>query len=210
MLSTLLVGNDAEKLYSAGLELLAEHQLSYFHPDVLYFEPDKKIGIGETIKVKEFLSIKPISGHKAVVFGDAELISQLAQNSLLKAIEELEDHGVVLFLGNSKDTLIPTILSRVRVVNIEEGPREELELSEADKWLNASLEDKYKSIEKMDDKEIFWHKLMKSIRQKLSQNEIDVGFAEQILRGDEFWQANGNQRAILEWLALEWEIGKKS
>lgn len=42
-----------------------------------------------------------------------------SQNALLKTIEELPDRTYVLFLSQNKDSLLPTILSRVQLIEFE-------------------------------------------------------------------------------------------
>src|SRR3990167_5152767 len=66
------------------------------HPDVLIVEPkigesaeEKEIGIGEVRRIKHFLSYVPPSGtYKIVVVDKADGLTEEAQNSFLKILEE--------------------------------------------------------------------------------------------------------------------------
>lgn len=79
------------------------------------------IGIEEIKNMQKKLFLKPIkSPTKAVIIEDAQLLTTQAQNALLKVLEEPPDHTIIVLSSDSKETLLPTIISRCRIIELEE------------------------------------------------------------------------------------------
>ncbi len=79
------------------------------------------IGIEEIKNMQKKLFLKPIkSPTKAVIIEDAQLLTTQAQNALLKVLEEPPDHTIIVLSSNSKETLLPTIISRCQIIELEE------------------------------------------------------------------------------------------
>lgn len=189
--------------------LLSEMGLKILNPDVLVLEEEMKIGIPETKQVRQFLSIKPIGkGTKAVVFMDLTKISHLAQNALLKTIED-EDNGVIIMIGTSKENIIATLLSRMETVTLATQINEQIDLDGVGEWVKGTVAERFKMIEGLDEKLEFFQQLAHFSVQHVSEGQIWVDFGKKVLQAERFWQANGNQRAILEWLALELSEGDR-
>lgn len=67
--------------------------------------------------VREFLERKPArGGRKIAIIDDAHWMTEEAQNSLLKTLEEPPVGAVLVLVTSSPGALLPTILSRVRRV----------------------------------------------------------------------------------------------
>ncbi|MBR5411258.1 MAG: hypothetical protein IK104_11360 [Clostridia bacterium] len=136
--SVLLTGSSAKKREKAALELAnaalcespkADGQpclscaacrkvKAGSHPDIIRVEPEKDhksvsvVALRE--QVLESLWIAPNEGNvKVYVFPDADNLSDVIQNALLKTIEEPPAFAMFLFLARSRDNLLPTVLSRV-------------------------------------------------------------------------------------------------
>lgn len=202
MLSKLIVGS-ADLAAQKMSQILNEMGLKMSSPDVMVFDSETKIGVDEAKKVKEFLSIKPIGKYKAVIFEDTSRFSNLAQNSLLKTIEDLGETGIVIVIGKAKTDLIPTLLSRLEIINLDS--REQTEGWElASKWLDANLEQKFAIIESEEKDELFGQ-IGNMVENSIHQDQTLTNLGKNLLIAEEYWIANGNQRAILEWLALTLE-----
>lgn len=106
------------------------------HPDLLYFKADfsshslqdlqnakhkkESIGIDVIRAIKETAYIKPNEANKKIyVFTDAQNITVQAQNALLKLIEEPPISAIFVLLVPSKSLLLPTILSRATLLQME-------------------------------------------------------------------------------------------
>ncbi|MEG2295924.1 MAG: hypothetical protein RSB96_04185 [Oscillospiraceae bacterium] len=108
----------------------------FIHPDVLYLKADisshcihhlqtikqkkETVGIDVVRWVKQTAYIKPNEAAKKIyVFTDAHNMTIQAQNALLKLIEEPPLFTLFLLLVPSKNKLLPTILSRATILQME-------------------------------------------------------------------------------------------
>lgn len=88
------------------------------HPDVIIPEPDMKSG-GYSVEYirSELLPdvyVYPNDGDcKIYIIPNAEKLTVIVQNTLLKIIEEPPDHVYFIFTAADKSALLPTVLSRV-------------------------------------------------------------------------------------------------
>lgn len=91
------------------------------NPDIIYVEPDKMTVISvEEIrsKVVSTLNIFPYGTYKIYIINEAEKMNEQAQNALLKSIEEPPNYVIIILLSANKNKLLPTILSRCILLNI--------------------------------------------------------------------------------------------
>ncbi|PID79332.1 MAG: hypothetical protein CSB19_02490, partial [Clostridiales bacterium] len=88
------------------------------HPDFLAIVSEETI-LSEKIDVlRQFIYKKPLLATiKAVLIDDVANLNEVAQNKLLKIIEEPPGHAVLLLVTNRPGQLIDTLLSRVVQVN---------------------------------------------------------------------------------------------
>ena len=86
------------------------------HPDIITVNHEK----AGTISVEEIrtqlvndVDIRPFYGpRKIYLIPDAQMMTQQAQNAILKTIEEPPEYAVILLLTSNVDFLLPTIRSR--------------------------------------------------------------------------------------------------
>lgn len=93
------------------------------HPDIIYVSHEKpnSIGIHEVREqINGSIGIKPYSSdYKIYIVEEAEKMTAEAQNALLKTIEEPPAYAVIFLLTTNLGKLLPTILSRCVVLNIQ-------------------------------------------------------------------------------------------
>lgn len=96
--------------------------LSGNHPDVIYFQREKEttIGVDEIREqINNTVSIKPYnSKYKIYIIEDAHLMTDAAQNSLLKTIEEPPEYVIIILLTSNREKLLLTIQSRCVILNL--------------------------------------------------------------------------------------------
>jgi DNA polymerase-3 subunit delta' len=99
------------KLYAAGTL-----------PDFIRIEPEEA---GKTIPIDAIrgliakLALKPqYSGRRVVLLSPAHQMNTASANSLLKTLEEPDEHTTLLLLTDSPQLLLPTILSRCQRLDI--------------------------------------------------------------------------------------------
>ncbi|MCD7778636.1 MAG: DNA polymerase III subunit delta', partial [Clostridiales bacterium] len=92
------------------------------NPDV-YFVSSEKAAIGVDLmrdEVIERAKTKPYrSKYKIFIIEEAEKLTEQAQNSILKTIEEPPPYGVFILLTTNHNTFLPTILSRCVLIRLK-------------------------------------------------------------------------------------------
>ena len=92
-------------------------------PDIIYVSHEKpnSIGIHDVREqINGSIGIKPYSSdYKIYIVDEAEKMTAEAQNALLKTIEEPPAYVVIFLLTTNLGKLLPTILSRCVVLNIQ-------------------------------------------------------------------------------------------
>lgn len=101
---------------------IASHQ----HPDVIELKPEGlSIKIGQVRDLKSEFSKSGMEGtKKLVMIEDIEKMTTQAANSLLKFLEEPDGDIVVILMTTAKHRLLPTILSRVQLIQFPQLSRE--------------------------------------------------------------------------------------
>lgn len=113
------------KMLEGGDEQAATAIDKRIHPDVLIIEPEiiedkeggveeKEIGIAEVRNANYFLSRFSQSGfYKIVIVNKADRLTEEAQNSFLKILEEPRGRAVLILITSKLGCLLPTIVSRL-------------------------------------------------------------------------------------------------
>ena len=85
------------------------------------------LGVDDVRYANSFLQKTAYLGKfKTVLIENAQIMTQAAMNALLKTLEEPSDNSVIILLTNDVETLLPTITSRCRVLNIRPAVGEAL------------------------------------------------------------------------------------
>lgn len=88
------------------------------HPDLTILKQDS-IKVDDISKIINKLSTLPISADKKVfVILNAETINEIAQNKLLKSLEEPNSKNIFILTTTKTDKLLKTILSRLNKIYI--------------------------------------------------------------------------------------------
>ena len=110
MISYVLIG-DLESKNEFLAKLIKEENIKTYN----LFDYQEALKIPQVREIKKLLSTKAFSGAKRLfVIRDATLE---AQNALLKTLEELPEDTSFVFLNEA--ILIPTILSRIQILNFK-------------------------------------------------------------------------------------------
>lgn len=90
------------------------------YPDIKIVEPleeKKSIGIAQIRESISFLQEKPLAlPVKILVVSKAHIMTDEAQNALLKTLEEPPEYALILLLSKTEGALLPTVLSRCRKI----------------------------------------------------------------------------------------------
>lgn len=211
MIARLLIYPSKKQLKEEITKSLPSHMTSgkLNHPDLLYIQSGEKLGIKEARNIKEHFFLKPYSAKgKSVIIEDASVMTDEAQNALLKTIEELPKDAVFILGSASEANLLPTILSRCQIIRIEntELKIEKIEnKEEIEKLLNATLEKRFEYVEKTKNKEEFLSTLVSYCHQNILKFP---DFTTEVLQAEQWQKQNVNIRAILEYLMLVMPVYK--
>jgi DNA polymerase-3 subunit delta' len=112
------------------------------YPDHLSLIAEKtSLGVDEIRYANGFLQKKAHLGKfKTVLIEHAQTMTQAAANALLKTLEEPSDNSVIVLLTNDIEMLLPTIISRCRVLNIRPKVGQALLQSMTDQGLTLNQE----------------------------------------------------------------------
>ncbi len=98
------------------------------HPDVRYYEPG---GLGTYLieQVREIVAdtnLAPIQARKKIYILDrVDLLGVQAANAFLKTLEEPPANVIIILLGRTRESVLPTIVSRCQVVPFRHIPAQE-------------------------------------------------------------------------------------
>ena len=84
---------------------------------------DGSIGIDRVRELQRELALKPFEAERKVaVIDDADALTDAAQNSLLKTLEEPPGQTVILLVATNPNSLLPTVRSRCYVLRFQPLP----------------------------------------------------------------------------------------
>lgn len=91
------------------------------NPDFVLLEPDgSSIKISQIRELQENVYKKPIISNKKVfIIDDSEKMTEEAQNSLLKTLEEPPEYIIIILITSNENKLLNTIKSRCIKINFE-------------------------------------------------------------------------------------------
>lgn len=146
-----IVGGTRESAREYVAALLAPHGLA--GAGVVESE-HVSFGIDDARALRSWQELLPETGKRKVRIVYADFITEQAENALLKTLEEPTEHTHIIFAIPKPEILLPTLLSRVRVVMPHSGEQSSLE---AKKFFALSRGERLahiaKLVEKSDDDE---------------------------------------------------------
>ena len=98
------------------------------HPDVRYYAPEGAGGylVEQVREIVADTALAPIqSNRKIYILDRVDLLSASAANAFLKTLEEPPEDVVIILLGRTRESVLPTIVSRCSVVPFRHIPASE-------------------------------------------------------------------------------------
>ena len=96
-----------------GLANTAGEQISRPNTMVISKPGERTLGVEIARDVRAFLKTRPFGDkHKQIIIYKAQRLNTLAQNILLKTLEELPTYATVILETNTKNALLETVISR--------------------------------------------------------------------------------------------------
>ncbi|WP_286235736.1 DNA polymerase III subunit [Thalassotalea sediminis] len=90
------------------------------HPDLLHVElTGNHVGVEQVRSLSRFLEKTAQFGkHQVAIVFDADKLTESAGNALLKTLEEPTENSYIFLVASDEQRLLPTLISRCRVVSI--------------------------------------------------------------------------------------------
>jgi DNA polymerase III subunit delta' len=108
------------------------------HPDLHIYRPEGKIGMHSIDAMRQFsetVYLAPFEAKKKVfIIHDAERMLTYSANALLKTFEEPSLDSVIILLSSAPESLLPTVLSRCRVIRFHRLTDTEIVTLLQQKW----------------------------------------------------------------------------
>ncbi len=91
------------------------------HPDVCFYGEDKQIDVSAVSSIVESSNVSPFEADKKIfVLLNIQKMNESSQNKILKSIEEPPRNTFYLLCATSITKILPTILSRVKKLELDE------------------------------------------------------------------------------------------
>ncbi len=96
------------------------------NPDIIYVEKPsdrKSIGVAPIRALTDDAAVKPFaSPRKVYIIREGDLLTEAAQNALLKTLEEPPEYAVFIIITTNRDIFLPTVLSRAQLIHFPPVP----------------------------------------------------------------------------------------
>jgi len=211
--ANIILGGDCKKFVFEILEKDLDF-VSKGNPDFMFLE-NESFGIDDARNLENWAIGKPLGEGKKVFFIITRAITHEAQNALLKVFEEPPANTYFFVALENLGGILPTFISRVRVLNIPSdhlsasAPSEPKE-NPASKFLRSKINSKLsliRSLSKKEDKSKM-KELIKDLENIYSHDFIQEASGansenmKKILTAKIFASARGSSpKMLLEWLS---------
>ncbi len=94
-------------------------------PDLIIAEGDEgaPLKIDEIREVTRLLALKPYAArYRIAILVEFDQVASLAQDALLKTLEEPADHAILIVVASSAERVLPTIRSRAQMIPLRPAP----------------------------------------------------------------------------------------
>lgn len=100
-------------------KILKHNKISQFDIDRIILE--KALGIEDVRNIQKKIFLKPLKGDKKALIIDLSLgVSDEAQNSMLKLLEEPPPSSLIFLIAQNTGIFLPTVLSRAKIIEIKQ------------------------------------------------------------------------------------------
>lgn len=119
----IIASRNSIKITEQVEKILILNKVSKF--DIEYLELEKAVGIEDVRNIQKKIFLKPLKGDKKALVIDLTLgISDEAQNSMLKLLEEPPPSALIILTSPNIHIFLPTIISRAKIILIKDDSQE--------------------------------------------------------------------------------------
>lgn len=213
MQSTIIVGKTQKDREDAAIDLCKQYSVDPLDCVFIRSTNDKgeveSIGIADVKRIQESLFLAPFHGTaKAVILTHCDTITLVAQNALLKILEEPPVNTYIMLLAEREEVFLPTVLSRCTIMQLAKIPTlssEEKDTIQAvwQRIRTAPLGEKLALAQsltkKKEDTETFLTQLTLFLYEQLGQGSIPTTLLRNVQYTNHMVRStNANHRLLLE------------
>jgi DNA polymerase III delta prime subunit len=134
MQSFLIIGKPIEKAKNYAFDFCLKNKID--KTDITLIASEKAVGIAQVRDFQKRIFLKPFkSEQKAVILEAGNGLTLESQNALLKVLEEPPKNTIIMLLVESVEPILPTILSRCKIISLDKDVIEKGHLEEYRKIL---------------------------------------------------------------------------
>ncbi len=136
----LIIGQNLEQFIP---DILSQYaiEIDIDSPDFIRICPVKEFAIADSRQLIKKSSLSPLfSAHKVILAENFTKASIEAQNSLLKLLEEPSESTLIILFAENKNSILPTILSRIITVDYLHQTRVEDDITKAGELIKQILD----------------------------------------------------------------------
>lgn len=143
MQSILISSRNSQQSREEAEKILKELKVSKL--DISIFESEKAVGIADVREIQRKLYLKPFKSElKGIVIDTSSGITIESQNALLKTLEEAPEDTIIIMLSLNLEEILPTIISRCKVLSSDSSIETKIEREDLDILLNGKLSERMK------------------------------------------------------------------
>ncbi len=119
LLKKIFEGSHGQSFILTGQEMIGKKTLVQTTAKATVIsDTDNVISIDDIRRLKNVVSLKPFDGEwNAIIIDNAHLMTEEAQNALLKVLEEPNPSALLFLITSNPRELLPTILSRCQLID---------------------------------------------------------------------------------------------
>ena len=145
MQSFLIIGKPISKAKDYAFDFCLKNKIDKI--DITLIESEKAVGIAQVRDFQKKIFLKPFkSDQKAIILEAGNGLTLESQNALLKVLEEPPTNTIIIPLVESDESVLPTILSRCKIILLDKNNAQQKDLAECKKILlslrNSGVGDK--------------------------------------------------------------------
>jgi len=134
MQSFLIIGKPIGKAKDYAFDFCLKNKIDKI--DITLIESEKAVGIAQVRDFQKKIFLKPYkSDQKAVILNAGNGLTLESQNALLKVLEEPPKNTIIILLVESDESILPTILSRCKIIFLDKDIVGQKDLAEYEKIL---------------------------------------------------------------------------
>lgn len=110
------------------------------HPDVKFYGEEKAIDVSAVSEIVDISNISPFEADKKIfIISNCQDMSEVAQNKILKTIEEPPKNTFYFLFATASSRLLQTVLSRVKKIDLDKLKPEQIQAMLEEKGVQSQM-----------------------------------------------------------------------